>query len=338
MALAPYLRYDCGRSRRAAPLRLVDMKHFLLLVVCSFVVGTACAVPTKIASIEGVTEYRLPNGLRVLTLPDPGMETVTVHITYNVGSRQEGYGEKGMAHLLEHMLFKGSTRVPNVKEEFTRRGARWNGTTASDRTTYFESLAPSRANLEWAIAMEADRMVNSFVRKSDLDAEMTVVRNEFEMGENSSGSVLLQRMQQLAFPWHNYGNPIIGERADIEQVPIDRLQAFYRTWYQPDNALLIVAGRFDEAAALKSIGKHFGAIPKPKRKLPAFYTREPTQDGERAVTLRRAGDNQMVQALYRVPAGSHPDYPAIDILVRVLGDIPTGRLHRAIVQKSLASF
>src|SRR5260221_4394447 len=292
----------------------------------------------KIQSIEGVTEYRLPNGLRVLTLPDPGIDTVTVHITYLVGSRHEGYGEKGMAHLLEHMLFKGSKRFPNIKEQFSQRGARWNGTTSSDRTTYFESFGASDANLEWAIAREADRMVNSFVRKSDLDSEMTVVRNEFEMGENNPGSILLQRMQQLAFPWHNYGNAIIGQRADLEQVPIDRLQAFYRTWYQPDNALLIVAGRFDEKRALDLVVKHFGKIKKPTRVFPAFYTQEPTQDGERAVTLRRAGDNPMVQALYRVPAGSHPDYPAIDILVHVLGDVPTGRLHRALVQKGPASF
>jgi zinc protease len=291
----------------------------------------------KAASIEGVTEYRLANGLRVLTLPDPGIDTVTVHITYLVGSRHEGYGEKGMAHLLEHLLFKGSKRFPDIKEQFTQRGARWNGTTANDRTTYFESFAATEANLEWAIALEADRMVNSFVRKSDLDSEMTVVRNEFEMGENSPGSVLLQRMQQLAFPWHNYGNPIIGERSDIEQVPIDKLQAFYRTWYRPDNALLIVAGRFDENLALKLIGKHFGAIPKPKRALPSFYTQEPTQDGERTVFLRRVGDNQMVQALYRVPAGSHPDYPAIDVLVHLLTDVPAGRVYRALVEKGVAS-
>jgi zinc protease len=314
------------------------MKRFLLLLACSFLAGTAFAVPQKIASIEGVTEYRLPNGLRVLTLPDSSMETVTVHITYLVGSRHEGYGEKGMAHLLEHMLFKGSKGYPRIKEEFTRRGARWNGTTSSDRTTYFESLAPTRENLEWAIAMEADRMVNSFVRKSDLDSEMTVVRNEFEMGENSAGSVLLQRMQQAAFPWHNYGNPIIGQRADIEQVPIAKLRAFYRTWYQPDNALLIIAGRFDERTALAMVQKHFGKIAKPARQMPAFYTQEPTQDGERSVTLRRIGDNQIVQVLYRVPAGSHPDYPAIDILVHLLGDVPTGRLHRALVQTGAASF
>jgi zinc protease len=309
---------------------------FAALLLLSFL-GAAPAAPQKTHAIEGVTEYRLANGLRVLTVPDPGADTITVHVTYLVGSRHEGYGEKGMAHLLEHLLFKGSKRHPNLKEEFMRRGARWNGTTSNDRTTYFETFAATAENLDWALGMEADRMVNSFVAKNDLESEMTVVRNEFEMGENSPGSVLFQRMQQLAFPWHNYGNPIIGQRSDIEQVPIDRLQAFYRTWYQPDNALLIVAGRFEEKLALDLVEKHFSPLGRPERKLPVFYTREPTQDGERTVTLRRVGDTQLVQALYRAPAGSHPDYPAVDILVNLLGDVPNGRLHRALVQKGLAS-
>ncbi|HET7672086.1 MAG TPA: pitrilysin family protein [Burkholderiales bacterium] len=284
-----------------------------------------------------MTEHRLANGLRVLTLPDPGADTVTVHIVYLVGSRHEGYGEKGMAHLLEHLLFKGSKNFPDVKAELTRRGARWNGTTSNDRTNYFETLSATDANLEWALAMEADRMVNSRVSKEDLDSEMTVVRNEFEMGENNPGSVLFQRMQQLAFPWHNYGNPIIGERTDLEKVPIDKLQAFYRTWYQPDNAVLLIGGRFDEAKALELVARHFGPIPKPARALPGFYTQEPTQDGERSVTLARIGDQQMAAVLYRIAAGSHPDYPAIDILVQILGDTPAGRLHRALVQKGIAA-
>jgi zinc protease len=321
---------------------MVDLKRFfaaalpLLLLWCA-AQAAAAAAPQEVASVEGVTEYRLDNGLRVLTLPDPGVDTVTVHIVYMVGSRHEGYGEKGMAHLLEHLLFKGSKRHPDIKGEFTARGARWNGTTSNDRTNYFETLSASDANLEWAIGLEADRMVNSFVSRAHLDSEMTVVRNEFEMGENSPGSVLFSRMQQAAFPWHNYGNPIIGERSNIEQVPIDRLQAFYRTWYQPDNAMLILAGSFDERRALAMVQKHFGAIPRPARKLPVFYTEEPTQDGERSVTLRRIGENQIVSTLYRVPAGSHPDYPAIDVMVQVLGDAPTGRLHRELVQKGLAS-
>src|SRR2546429_9375305 len=227
-----------------------------------------------------------------------------------------------MAHLLEHLLFKGSARHPNIKDEFTRRGARWNGTTSNDRTNYFETFSASDANLEWAIELEADRMVNSRVSREDLDSEMTVVRNEFELGENNPGAVLFQRVQQLAFVWHNYGNPIIGERADIEKVPIEKLQAFYRTWYQPDNAVLLVAGHFDEARALERVARHFGPLPKPARAVPTFYTDEPTQDRERSVTLQRVGDQQMAVALYRAIAGSHPDYPALDLLVRILVDTP----------------
>jgi zinc protease len=311
----------------------------LFVALLLLVLGTALAaeLPRKAHSVEGITEWQLANGFKLLTLPDPGADTVTVHITYLVGSRHEGYGEKGMAHLLEHLLFKGSKGHPNLKEEFTRRGGRWNGTTSNDRTNYFETLAATDDNLEWAIAMEADRMVNSFVSKQDLEAEMTVVRNEFELGENNPGGVLFQRMQQLAFPWHNYGNPIIGQRSDIERVPIDKLQAFYRTWYQPDNAVLIVAGRFDEPKVVSLVQKHFGEIPRPARVLPAYYTDEPTQDGERRVRLERVGDNHLVMALYRTPAGSHPDFPAIDVLANVLGEVPAGRLHRAIVQKGLAS-
>jgi len=234
--------------------------RFLFVVLGFTAVSASAQAPQKAVSIEGVTEWRLPNGLKLLTIPDPGADTITVHIVYLVGSRHEGYGEKGMAHLLEHLLFKGSKRHPNLKEEFTRRGARWNGTTSNDRTNYFETFAATESNLDWALGMEADRMVNSFVRKQDLDSEMTVVRNEFEMGENNPGGVLFQRMQQLAYPWHNYGNPIIGQRADIEKVPIDKLRAFYRTWYQPDNAVLIIAGRFDEARAVALAGRHFGPL------------------------------------------------------------------------------
>ncbi len=308
-----------------------------LLLACATFAAAAQGLE-KVTSVEGITEYRLPNGLRVLTLPDPSADSVTVHITYFVGSRNEGYGEKGMAHLLEHMLFKGSQGFADPKAELVRRGARYNGSTSADRTNYFETLGASEANLDWALAMEADRMVHSFVRKSDLDSEMTVVRNEFEMGENSPGSVLYQRMEHLAYFWHNYGNATIGARSDIELVPIERLQAFYRLWYQPDDALLIVAGRIDEKKALSLVEKHFGPIPKPQRTMPALYTQEPTQDGEREVTLRRSGDTPLVSAMYRVPAGSDPEYPAIDVLVQLLGDVPTGRLHRALVQKGLASY
>ena len=317
---------------------MVLLRCLLVMLTLGFAGATPAQGPAeKIRSIEGVTEYRLPNGLRILAVPDPGVDTVTVHVTYFVGSRNEGYGEKGMAHLLEHLLFKGSPKHPDPKRELSRRGARFNGTTSNDRTTYFETLAATPENLDWALDMEADRMVNAFVRRSDLDSEMTVVRNEFEMGQNNPGGVLYERMQRLLFAAHNYGNPVIGYRSDIEQVPIERLQAFYRTWYRPDNAMLILGGRFEEAQAVALAARHFGAIPRPAQPMPSLYTVEPTQDGERAVTLRRAGDIQIVNTMYRIPAGSHPDYPAIDILVHALGSAPTGRLHRALVQKGLAA-
>src|SRR5258706_6657188 len=254
------------------------MKSRLLAFFFLLVSFSVFAAPVKVASVEGVTQYRLDNGLRVLTVPDPSSSNVIVHISYFVGSRNEGYGEKGMAHLLEHMLFKGSKRHLNIKEELNKRGARFNGTTSDDRTNYFETLTPTGDNLEWALDMEADRMVNSFVRRSDLDSEMTVVRNEFERGENNPSSVLNERMQRITFAAPTYGTPTIGFRSDIESVPIERLQAFYRTWYQPDNAFLIIGGNFDEQQALALVQKHFGPIPRPTRALPALYTGEPTQD------------------------------------------------------------
>ncbi len=314
------------------------LPRFLLILAVGFALAAhADDPPRKVVTVEGVTEYRLANGLRFLMVPDTAADTVGVHITYLVGSRHEGYGEKGMAHLLEHLLFKGTPRHPDTKKALHARGARFNGTTSYDRTNYFETLTASDDNLDWALGLEADRMVNSFVSRAALDSEMTVVRNEFESGENRPGSVLMKRMQQAAFPWHNYGRAVIGERSDIESVPIDRLQAFYRTWYRPDNAVLIVSGKFQEARALELVAKHFAPIPRPRQAMPALYTVEPTQDGERTVTLRRVGDTPVVATLYRLPSGTHPDYAAIDIMVRVLGTAPTGRLHRALVQKGLAS-
>ncbi len=305
----------------------------------------AKAAPTKaragtlapVASVEGINEYRLPNGLRVVLFPDPTKPTVTVNVTYFVGSKHEGYGEAGMAHLLEHLLFKGTPKTPNVPQALTERGARPNGTTWLDRTNYFETLPASDANLSWALAFEADRMVNSFIAKKDLDSEMTVVRNELERGENDPHSVLQRRVMSAAYLFHNYGKPTIGTKADLENVPIDRLQAFYRKYYRPDNAMLVVAGRFDEAKALKLIQDTFGRLRPPAQPVPRTYTEEPTQDGERQVTLRRVGETGALTAVYHVPEGAHPDFAAIDVLTEVLGDNPSGRLYKALVETKKAA-
>jgi zinc protease len=291
----------------------------------------------RVTSVEGITEYRLANGLRVLLFADPSKQTVTVNMTYLVGSAVEDYGETGMAHLLEHMVFKGSPKHTNIPEELTSHGARPNGSTSYDRTNYFETFAATDENLNWALDLESDRMVNSFIAKKDLDSEMTVVRNEYESGENSPFNVLLERLIATSYVWHNYGKSTIGARSDIENVPIERLQAFYHRYYQPDDAVLTVAGKFDEAKTLALVDKYFSPIPRPTRILQKIYTIEPTQDGERQVTLRRVGDTQLVQAIYHVPAASHADFAAVNILAQVLGDTPSGRLHKALVETKKAS-
>ena len=173
-------------------------------------------MPEQIRSIEGITEYKLDNGMKVLLFPDVSRPTVTVNCTIFVGSRHEGYGEAGMAHLLEHMVFKGTPDHPDIPKALKERGAQFNGTTWLDRTNYYETLPASDENLEFAIRLEADRMVNSLIRGEDLASEMTVVRNEFERGENSPFRILMQRMMAASFEWHNYGKSTIGNRADIE--------------------------------------------------------------------------------------------------------------------------
>jgi zinc protease len=291
----------------------------------------------RMTRAEGITEYRVSaNGLRVLLFPDASKQTATVNVTYLVGSRQENYGETGMAHLLEHLMFKGSPKYPHPDEQFSKRGARNNGSTWLDRTNYFETFPATPDNLRWALEFEADRMLNAFIARKDLDSEMTVVRNEFERGENSPPRVLFQRVQAAAFDWHSYGKTTIGNRSDIENVSIERLQAFYHLYYQPDNAVLLIAGRFDADAALRQVAEFFGPMPKPERALPILYTEEPAQDGERSVTVHRSGDNQSVQIAYHVPAFAHPDTAALSVLALVLGDTPGGRLHKALVEPGKA--
>ena len=293
--------------------------------------------PERVTSVEGITEYRLANGLRVLLFPDPSKQTMTVNLTIFVGSNNENYGETGMAHLLEHMVFKGSTRHTDIPAELAVHGTRPNGTTSWDRTNYFETFNASEENLRWALDLESDRMINSFIKKEDLDKEMTVVRNEYERGENDPTGVLFKRVLSVAFDWHNYGNTPIGARSDIEGVPIDRLQAFYRTYYQPDNAMLVVAGKIDEAATLKLVQEFFGPIPRPTRVLPRAYTVEPVQDGERLVSLRREGDVQVAVAAYHISSGAHPDAAPLQVLGQILADAPAGRLYKELVEKGKAA-
>ncbi|MEP7303062.1 MAG: pitrilysin family protein [Caldimonas sp.] len=291
----------------------------------------------EVTQVEGITEYRLANGLQVLLVPDDSKPSTTVNVTYRVGSRHESYGETGMAHLLEHLLFKGTPTHRNLLGEFTRRGLRANGTTWYDRTNYFATFSADDANLRWYLGWQADAMVNSLIARADLDTEMTVVRNEMESGENSPNRVLLQQTMAAMYRWHNYGKSTIGARADVENVDIPRLQAFYRQYYQPDNATLIVSGRFDSARVLGYVAQAFGPLPRPARTIAPTYTLDPPQDGERSVTLRRVGGAPLVFVGYHVPPAASPDFAAATLLAQVLGDTPGGRLYKQLVERQLAA-
>ena len=285
-----------------------------------------------VRNVEGINEYVLTNGLKVLLVPDASKPSTTVNITYRVGSRYENYGETGMAHLLEHLMFKGSKQHPRLWEEMSQRGVQFNGTTSYDRTNYYETFAAKPETLKWALSMEADRMVNSRISGEDLKTEFSVVRNEMEKNENSSIGMLMQRVTSSAYQWHNYGKDTIGARTDVENVNIPHLQAFWRKYYQPDNATLTVAGAFDANQVLQLVAQHFGKIPRPKRVIEPTYTLDPAQDGERDVTVRRVGESPAVVAMYHTMPAADPDYPATEALALILADSPNGRLYKALVE------
>ncbi len=292
----------------------------------------------RVSTVEGITEYRIArNGLRVLIFPDASKNKFTVNMTYLVGSRHENYGETGMAHLLEHLVFKGTPKHLNIPKELSDHGCQPNGSTTADRTNYFETCTATEENLRWALDLESDRMIHSFIAKKDLDSEMTVVRNEFESGENNPIRIMFQRTMATMFEWHNYGKTTIGARSDIENVNIERLQAFYQRYYQPDNAVLMIAGKFDEAKTLAMVAELFAGIPKPQRVIQPTYTEEPVQDGERVVSVRRVGGIQVLTAGYHIPSGTHPDIGPLNVLGRVLSDGSNGRLYKRLVETKKAT-
>ena len=321
-------------------MRLKRLTAIVAVFLAVTVASLAQTLPNgvqKVITIEGVSEYAFPNGLHVLLFPDNSKPKITVNVVYMVGSRNEGYGETGMAHLLEHMVFKTAKSGREIFKELTNRaGGNFNGTTSYDQTMYFETFNAGDDNLQWALQLEADRMVNMTMLKKDLDTEMTVVRNEMEAGENSPMNVLHERVLAAAYNFHNYGKTVIGNRTDVERVPITNLDVFYQKYYQPDNTDLIIAGQFDESKALAMVAETIGSIPRPQRVLTQPYTLEPTQEGERSVTLRRIGNIQGIIVVYHIPAALHPDMAPLEVMAQVLGAPQTGRLYKALVDSRKA--
>ncbi len=287
-------------------------------------------------SLNGVQQTVLPNGLTVLTKEVHTAPVAYFSVWYKAGSVNEQVGQTGMSHLLEHMLFKGTTtRKPGeISALLQANGAQFNATTYFDRTNYFETLASDR--LELAMALEADRMQNSLFDAAEHQKEMTVVRSEYEGGENNPGAALNKAVRLAAYQVHPYRTTTIGFRADIENISRDEMVAFYKKNYVPNNATIVIVGDFDTKAALAMVGKHFGSIPA-KPITASFITPEPVQQGERRVIVRRAGTTKIVEMAFHMPEFGHPDRYAIDVMEGTLGGGRTARFFSSLVQSGLAS-
>jgi zinc protease len=304
------------------------------------------ALPVNVAgfsyvkSLAGIDEYTQDaNGLQVLVKPDHSAPVVTFQVTYHVGSRNEVTGTTGATHILEHLMFKGSEGFNDpagnsIKQYLEAVGAGFNATTSFDRTNYFATLG--RDHLEGYIAIEADRMRRLWLHEADRQAEMTVVRNEFERGENNPESALMKEVQALVFIAHPYHHPTIGWRSDIEHVPIEKLRAFYDTFYWPDNATVTIVGDVEAAQALKLVNKYYGKIPRAPQPIPVVYTEEPAQSGPRRVKLERPGQLGSLVIAYKIPNARDADLPALEVLGSILSDGKSSRLYPVLVDKSLA--
>lgn len=296
---------------------------------------------TYVQTQGGIHEYTLvSNGLRVLLMEDHTAPVVNVMVTYHVGSRNEAVGYTGATHLLEHLMFKGSKNFnkKNKKQIWNMleaRGARLNATTWLDRTNYYETT-PSEY-LEDAIAIEADRMRHAFIEETDRQTEMTVVRNEFEWGENDPFQVLDRNIWATAYQAHPYHHSTIGWRSDIEHVSIARLKEFYDTFYWPNNATLSLIGDFDRTEVCAQIKAHFGKHKKSPHDIPPMYTVEPKQEGERRFVISRAGQVSIVCVAHKMPAGKHPDIYALQILASILSYGKSSRFYAAFIDTGLAS-
>ena len=295
----------------------------------------------QIKESGGITEYQhKKNGLTVLFLENHNAPVITFMVTYRVGSRNEAIGHTGSTHLLEHLMFKGSeqfnkekgTAIWNVLQDV---GAMINATTWFDRTNYFELLP--KEHLPQAVKIEADRMRSAFIRDDDRKSEMTVVRNEFERGENDPWEALDKNIWATAYQAHPYHHSTIGWRSDIENVPTERLKEFYDTFYWPNNATVTVIGDFDKAKTLVLLDQKFGSISRSPHTIPEMYTTEPIQEGPRRITVKRAGEMPIIGIAHKIPEGTNKDIYALQILGRILGYGKTSRFYKRFIDTGLAA-
>ncbi len=283
------------------------------------------------AQAAGISSHVLPNGFKIILAPYPQAATARIELLVKVGSKQEGYGETGMAHLLEHMLFKSAGQRADLKSDLTALGATWNGTTTSDRTNYFETVVADPDKIDEAIRIEADRFLRPTFTREHLASEMTVVRNELERKDNDPDSLVLRALQRQAFFWHGYGRPTIGARSDIEGAPFEALQAFHRRHYRPDNAVLIVSGNFDSQRVLALTAKLFGQAPAPSSPRPGNWTREEARPVTNRSELFLSAGKVIGAAAWRLPGMRERDTLALDLASSALCAESWGSLRRELV-------
>jgi len=312
------------------------------------VLADAAAAPDGVQFVkarEGIEQYRLKsNGMDILLVPSSAAPVVTFLIVVRVGSRNEAPGNTGSAHLLEHMLFNKSTQnfgrakgktIQQVLYEAGGDFSTSNMTTWDDRITMYDTLPADR--LETTMKINADRLRRGLILDEERRPEMTVVRNEYERGENDPGSALFKAVNASAIVAHPYHWDTIGYKSDIEGVSTEQLRRHYDTYFWPDNATAVLVGDFDKRAALAMFQREFGGFPKAPAPIPQVVTTEPPQEGERRVIVRRTGAVPLVTLAWLRPGAGDPQYHAFDVLGSIVGDGISARLYQSLVETRLAT-
>lgn len=295
------------------------------------------SLPVAQAQAGGFSSYVLPNGFKIILAPYPSAASVRVELLVKTGSKLEGYGETGMAHLLEHMLFKSAGPRQDIKSDLTALGASWNGTTTADRTNYFEVVAAEPDKVDAAIRLEADRFIRASFTKEHLVSEMTVVRNELERGDSDAGSLVMRALQRQSYFWHGYSRPTIGARSDIEDAPFSALQAFHKKHYRPDNAALIVSGNFDSKRVLALASKLFAEARNPATPKQGSWTREETRATTNRSELVLPAGKTIAASAWKLPGATERQTYALDLASSAICDNDWGSLRKDLVlQRKLA--
>jgi len=288
-------------------------------------------IPSTIAG-EDVRRTVLDNGLVVLTKELHTSPIVTSMIWYRVGSRNEELGQTGKSHFLEHMLFKGTSRFKKGQIDLLtlKNGGSNNAFTSQDFTAYYFNFASDRWNI--ALEIEADRMVNCNFDPEEFEAEKKVVIEELKGGLDSPWGLLMQEVNAAAYKVHPYRNPIIGWLNDVERATVEEQQAYYQRNYQPNNAILSIAGDFDTGRVLDQVARQFEGIPAGSRAEPLSIN-EPVQKGEKRIQVRWRSRVPRIAIAYHAPAIAAPDSYALQLLGIILTEGKSSRLYQRLVER-----